>query len=143
MDEYRILIVDDEQEFAALLSERLTARGLRVETAESGEAAIEMVHGGHFDVVVLDMVMPGLDGIETLRRLREREPDLQVILLTGHATVEKGVDAMKLGAADFLEKPAELSELIEKIREAHSRKLVLIEKRNAKRIEDILKSKGW
>ena len=143
MDEHRILIVDDEDEFASLLSERLSARGLRVETADTGPAAIEKVKGGHFDVVVLDMVMPGMDGIETLQRLREHEPDVQVILLTGHATVEKGVNAMKLGAADFLEKPAELNDLLEKIREAHSRKLLLIEKQNSKKIDDILKSKGW
>ena len=143
MDEHRILIVDDEEEFASLLSERLSARGLRVETADCGQAAIEKVRGGNFDVVVLDMVMPGMDGIETLQRLREQEPDLQVILLTGHATVEKGVNAMKLGAADFLEKPAELNDLLDKIREAHSRKLLLIEKESSKKIDDILKSKGW
>jgi DNA-binding NtrC family response regulator len=143
MDEHRILIVDDEDEFASLLSERLSARGLRVETADSGPAAIEKVKSGNYDVVVLDMVMPGMDGIETLQLLREHEPDLQVILLTGHATVEKGVNAMKLGAADFLEKPAELSDLLEKIREAHSRKLLLIEKQASEKIDDILKSKGW
>lgn len=143
MDEHRILIVDDEPEYASLLSERLSARGLKVEIADSGQAAIEKVPGGNFDVVVLDMVMPDMDGIETLKRLREQEPELQVILLTGHATVEKGVNAMKLGAADFLEKPAELNDLLLKIREAHSRKLLLIEKRNAKKIDDILKSHGW
>ncbi len=143
MDDHRILIVDDEEEFTSLLSERLTARGLRVETAASGAGAIEQVAAGNFDVVVLDMVMPGMDGIETLQHLREHDSDLQVILLTGHATVEKGVHAMKLGAADFLEKPAELNELLGKIREAYSRKLILIEERNTKKIDDILKSKGW
>ncbi len=143
MDEHRILIVDDEDEFASLLSERLSARGLRVDTANSGPAAIEKVKSDSFDVVVLDMVMPGMDGIETLKGLRDQAPDLQVILLTGHATVEKGVSAMKLGAADFLEKPAELEELLVKIREARSRKMLLIEKKSRRKIDDILGSKGW
>jgi DNA-binding NtrC family response regulator len=143
MSEHRILLVDDEDEFASILSERLTARGIHVETVTNGEAAVEKVRAADFDVVVLDMVMPGMDGIETLKLLREKRPDLQVILLTGHATVEKGVNAMKLGAADFLEKPAEISDLLAKIEEAHSRKMLLIERRNRKKIDDILKSKGW
>lgn len=143
MDGERILLVDDEDEFAQLLSERLESRGLRVDTAGNGVEALDKVKKGAFDVVVLDMVMPVMDGIETLKRLREEQPDLQIILLTGHATVEKGVQAIKLGAADFLEKPADIEELMEKIRTAKVKKTLLVEKRMKGAIDDILGSKSW
>jgi DNA-binding NtrC family response regulator len=143
MGDDRILLVDDEDEFARILSERLAARGLRVDVAESGPAALEKVRAQRFDVVVLDMVMPIMDGMETLRRLKEENPDLQVILLTGYATVEKGVQAIQMGAADFLEKPADIDRLMEKIRAAKVTKTLLVEKRTRERIEGILKEKGW
>jgi DNA-binding NtrC family response regulator len=143
MDSERILLVDDEDDFAQLLSERLESRGLRVDTAGNGLEALEKVKKGDFDVVVLDMVMPVMDGIETLERLREERPELQIILLTGHATVEKGVQAIKLGAADFLEKPADIDALMEKIRTAKVKKTLLVEKRMKGAIDDILGSKSW
>jgi DNA-binding NtrC family response regulator len=143
MNGERILLVDDEDEFAQLLSERLAARGLRVDTAGNGMEALEKVKEGGFDVVVLDMVMPVMDGIETLERLRAEHPELQIILLTGHATVEKGVQAIKLGAADFLEKPADIETLMEKIRTAKVKKTLLVEKRMKGAIDDILGSKSW
>ncbi|MCU0727208.1 MAG: response regulator [Planctomycetes bacterium] len=143
MNGERILLVDDEDEFAQLLSERLESRGLRVDTAGNGLEALDKVKKGDFDVVVLDMVMPVMDGIETLERLREERPELQIILLTGHATVEKGVQAIKLGAADFLEKPADIDALMEKIRTAKVKKTLLVEKRMKGTIDDILGSKSW
>lgn len=143
MGDDRILLVDDEDDFTRILSERLAARGLRVDTADSGPAALEMVRAHGFDVVVLDMVMPVMDGMETLKKLKEENPELQVILLTGHATVEKGVKAIQMGAADFLEKPADIDRLMEKIRDAKVKKTLLVEKRWRDRIQDILKEKGW
>lgn len=143
MSDDRILIVDDEDEFTRILSERLAARGLTVDVADSGAAALEKVRARSFDVVVLDMVMPVMDGMETLKKLREENPELQVILLTGHATVEKGVKAIQMGAADFLEKPADIDRLMEKIRDAKVKKTLLVEKRWRDRIGDILKEKGW
>jgi DNA-binding NtrC family response regulator len=139
----RVLLVDDEEDFVESLAKRLDRRGLRVETSSSGEQALEMVRRRSFDVIVLDLAMPGLDGIATLERLKQLDPDLQVILLTGHATVPKSVEAMKLGAADLLEKPADFAELLTKIREAGAKKAVLVEKRRADEVAEILMTRGW
>jgi DNA-binding NtrC family response regulator len=139
----RILLVDDEKDFIETLSERMEVRGMAVVTADNGYDAIEKTKKESFDAVILDLQMPGLNGIETLRRLLEIDPNLQVIMLTGHATLQKGVEAVKLGAADFLEKPAELSVLIDRIKEAKVKRMVLVEKENEEKIRAILKSKGW
>jgi DNA-binding NtrC family response regulator len=139
----KVLLVDDEKEFTSVLSERMESRGLKVATADSGPAAIAKAETEHFDAIILDLKMPGMDGIETLKRLRTINPDLQIIMLTGYATVKKGVEAMKLGAVEFLEKPADIKELMEKIREARTRRLVLVEKQTEERIRDILESRGW
>jgi DNA-binding NtrC family response regulator len=139
----RILLVDDEEDFVESLAKRLDRRGLKVETSSSGEEALDKVRERDFDVIVLDLAMPGLDGIATLKRLKQVDPDLQVILLTGHATVPKSVEAIKLGAIDLLEKPADFSELLEKIRVAGGKKAVLVEKRREEEISQILKTRGW
>ena len=139
----RVLLVDDEESFVEFLGKRLRARGLEVETSGSGEEALERVQSHEFDAIVLDLAMPGMDGIETLKRLKEIDPDLQIILLTGHGTIEKGVQATKLGAVDFLQKPADLQDLLDHIREAGARKMVLLERRAAEQIADIIKEKGW
>ncbi|MBI5489395.1 MAG: response regulator [Deltaproteobacteria bacterium] len=139
----RVLLVDDEEEFTRALAERMEARGLRVETAADGEAAVARAAARSFDAIVLDLSMPGLSGIETLRRLRESSPEVQVILLTGHATVQTGVEAMRLGALDFVEKPADLEQLLERIGEASARKAILVERRAAEEIKEILAKKPW
>jgi DNA-binding NtrC family response regulator len=139
----KVLLVDDEEEFTHILSERMKARGLTVVTAQNGRAALEKTKEESFDAIILDMLMPEMGGIETLKRLLEISPDLQIIILTGHATVEKGVEAVKLGAMDFLEKPADIDKLMAKIKEAKAEKMVLVEKRSEAKIKKILKSKGW
>jgi len=98
----KILIVDDEQDFLNIISDRLTARDMNVSTASSAKDAIKKIDEESFDAVVLDLQMPEMDGLETLKIIKEKNPDLQVILLTGHATVEKGIEEMKLGAMDLL-----------------------------------------
>ncbi len=143
MDDTRILIIDDEKDLLDALSARLRARGNSVDVAESGEEALEMVEHENYDAVVLDLAMPGIDGLETLKRIREINSDLQVVLLTGHATVQKGVEAIKLGAVDLLEKPTDFDVLLAKIVEASSRKAALSERRVEQSIKDILKKKGW
>lgn len=143
MDGDRVLLVDDEEEFVHALTKRLTARGLNVDSAGNGEAAIEKVKQSDFDVIVLDLAMPGIDGLETLNRLREIDADLQVVFLTGHGTVKSGVEAMKEGAADFLEKPAEFPDLLAKIREASARRAELVEQRRKEQVDDILRGRGW
>jgi DNA-binding NtrC family response regulator len=143
MDRTKVLIVDDEVDFSSALSERMTSRGLTVETVSNGAEALKKVDSGDYDAIVLDLVMPGMDGIETLKRIRAKKPELQIILLTGHGSIQKGVESVKLGALDFLEKPAELSVLMEKIHQAKANKMVLVEKKLEDSIQDILKRKAW
>jgi DNA-binding NtrC family response regulator len=143
MSRSRVLLIDDEEEFTAALAERLEVRGMSVETATSGESALDKVSKRDFDAVLLDLAMPGWDGIETLKRLKKERPDLQVVLLTGRATVEKGVQAMKAGALDLVEKPAEFQELLAKIEDASARKAMLVEAKLESELDDILRKKGW
>jgi DNA-binding NtrC family response regulator len=139
----KVLLVDDEKDFLTVMSERMTARGMEVSTADSAQAALQEVVSGAYDAIVLDLKMPGMDGIETLKAIKARNPTLQVILLTGHATLEKGVEAMKLGAMDFVEKPADLNVLTEKIKNAQARKMVLVAKQTEQKLKSILTAKGW
>ena len=141
--EGRVLIVDDEADFVEALSARLETRGLTVETAGTGVEAIEHVKVRRFHAIILDLAMPGMDGIETLRVLRDLSPDVQVILLTGHGTLQKTVEAMKLGAMDFLEKPVELDVLLGRIREAKTNTDEASEKQAQDLIGEILLAKGW
>jgi DNA-binding NtrC family response regulator len=143
MTEDRVLLVDDEEEFVLALSKRLKARGLDVVIAESGEKAVEIVTDHKFDAIVLDLAMPGMDGIETLKRLLEIDRDAQVILLTGHGTVPAATEAMKIGAADFLEKPCDFQDLMAKLREAIRNRLRSIARHSEEEIADILRKKGW
>jgi DNA-binding NtrC family response regulator len=138
----RILLVDDETDFLDVMSERLAARGIDVATSASAEDAIERIGNELFDAVILDLQMPGMDGLEALKQMKKRRPELQVILLTGHATVEKGVEAIKLGAMDLVEKPADLESLREKIKKAKQKKMLIVEKANEEKIMDALKRYG-
>ena len=94
----RVLLVDDEKEFTDVLSQRMEARGLHVDVAATGLDALAKVEEKNYDAIILDLLMPGIDGIETCKRMLKANPDLQIILLSGHATVEKGVKAVKTGA---------------------------------------------
>jgi len=139
----KVLLVDDEEEFVETLAERMRTRGMEVATTTSGSEALDRVDAEDFDVVVLDLKMPGIDGLEALKRIKRRRPDIQVVLLTGYATVEKGVEAIKEGALEFLEKPIDLKALTEAIHRAKATKMVLVEKETEERIKDILEHKGW
>ncbi len=139
----KILLVDDEKDFLDVMSERIEARGMDVTTADSAEKALKDVESGGFDAIILDLMMPGMDGLETLKAIKKKNPDLQVILLTGHATIEKGIEAMKLGAMDFLEKPADLDKLTEIIKKAQARKMVIIERKMEEKMKQIIGTKGW
>lgn len=139
----KILLVDDEADFLEALSERMRTRGMDVTTSASAQEALEAVEKGAFDAVVLDLMMPGMDGLDALRILKDKDPKLQVILLTGHATVEKGVEAMKRGALDLLEKPASIETLTRKIKEASAQRMLLVSEESEEKIKDILSKKGW
>ncbi|HDS01200.1 MAG TPA: response regulator [candidate division Zixibacteria bacterium] len=143
MAETKVLLIDDEVEFTRTLSERLESRGLKVDSANSGEEALKKIDEVTYDAIFLDLAMPGMDGIETLKNLLAEKPDLQVILLTGHASIDKSVEAVKLGAKDFLEKPANIDKLMAKIKEAETDRMLIVEKRSEDEIKKILKSKGW
>lgn len=142
MAQATVLIVDDEKDFLETISERLTNRGFLVDAADNGLEALDKLDAKNFDAIVLDMMMPEMDGIETLKHIRTRHPEMQVILLTGHATLQKGVEAVKLGAMDFLEKPAEIDALIAKIKEAKSNRLLLVEKQREKAVQEVLVKYG-
>jgi DNA-binding NtrC family response regulator len=139
----KVLLVDDEKDFLEVLAERMAARGIEVTTATSAAEALLLVEAESFDAIIVDLMMPDMDGIETLKRLKIENPDSQVILLTGHATVEKGIQAMKLGAVDFLEKPADLSVLTQKIKKAHAQKMMVVQKRIEEKVKKIMGVKGW
>ena len=143
MPNAKVLLVDDEVEFTATLAERLESRGLDVDVSADGLSAIERTRKRTYDAIVLDLAMPGIDGVETLKRLLAENPDLQVILLTGHATVDKGVEAMRSGAAEVLEKPADLQALLEKIETAQTQRVLLSERRLEDTMTDILRRRGW
>ena len=138
-----VLLVDDEEQFLQVLSERLTNSGLRVSSVTSGEEAVALVENKNFDAVVVDLAMPGIDGIETTKKIKEKRPDLEIIILTGHATVKAGIEAMKLGAEDFLEKPVDLNILLERIREAKQKRMRIQEKKSQNEMDQILKTKTW
>lgn len=139
----RVLLVDDEEEFVETLAERLEVRGLDVATALSGAEALERIQEREIDLVILDVQMPGLDGVEALRQIKQRKPLIEVIMLTGHGTVQTAIDGMKLGAFDFLLKPTETEELVEKIRRAYSRKAEQDRRIQEAEISEIVKRRGW
>lgn len=123
MHDPRVLIVDDEPDFVEMLLKRLRRRGgLEVTGANDALAALEHLKAHEMDVVVLDVKMPGMDGMEALRRFKLEFPLMEVIMLTGHATVENAIDGMRQGAFDYLMKPCDLDTLLEKVRAAATRK---------------------
>lgn len=122
MEEFKVLVVDDEKEFLETIIKRLQKRNLSVEGVESGEEALEKISAGNFDVVLLDVKMPGMDGVATLREIKRLKPLTEVVMLTGHASVESGIEGMKLGAFDYLMKPMELEQLFEKLKDAYEKK---------------------
>lgn len=139
----KILLVDDEKDFVETLAERMRTRGMNVSTNTSAKDVLDNVDIESFDAIVLDLQMPDMDGIEALKLIRAKNPNLQVILLTGHATVEKGIEAMKLGALDLLEKPTDIETLTEKIKKASTKKMMLVQEETADKIKDIIGGKGW
>ena len=118
----KVLIVDDEKDFVEMFSLRLQEMGERVFTAYSGKECLDILERETIDVIVLDIKMPGMDGIETLREIKKRHPIVEVILLTGHGAIDTAVTGMKLGAYDYLLKPADAKEMTKKLEGARKRK---------------------
>jgi DNA-binding response OmpR family regulator len=128
MKKLKLLLVDDEQEFVETLAHRLKMRDLEAAVVLNGEEALSTVEQEEPDVVVLDLKMPGIDGIEVLRRVREAYPNVQVIILTGHGSEKDEEAARSLGAFDYLNKPADLDTLVGRIRNAFKNKLRILER---------------
>ncbi len=114
----KVLIVDDEKEFLDILAERIRARGIDVSLATSAEDALNLIEKESYDAVIMDYMMPALDGFKALKLMKAKRPDVQIILLTGNVPDEKYIEAKALGALDVIEKPPDLKELIQKIKKA-------------------------
>ncbi len=128
MEPISVLIVDDEVEFLETLVKRLRKRKLEVNGVTSGEAALELLNTSPADVVVLDVKMPGMSGLETLREIKKKHKLVEVIMLTGHASVEAAIEGMGFGAFDYLMKPTQIDELVYKVQDAY-KKVKLAEKK--------------
>jgi two-component system, OmpR family, response regulator VicR len=138
-----ILLVDDEVPFVETMTKRLSKRDLKIITAFSGEEALERLNNNrNTDVVILDVKMPGMNGIETLAKIRNQFPLTEVIMLTGHATVESAIEGMKLGAFDYLMKPCEIEQLMAKVQEAAKKKREHEEKIREARVREALSVHG-
>jgi DNA-binding NtrC family response regulator len=118
----KVLVIDDEEDFLETIVKRLLLRGIDATGVDSGKEALRVLQEQSFDVVILDVRMPGMDGIETLRELKKRTPLTEVIMLTGHGSVESGIQGMQLGAFDYVIKPADFEELVQKVSQAAERK---------------------
>ncbi len=139
----RVLLVDDEEQFVEVLSQRLMTRDFEVLTSFSGDEALSVLEKTDIDVVVLDVMMPGRDGISTLKEFKRIKPLTEIIMLTGNTTVDTAIAGMKLGAFDYLLKPTDTSVLVEKITRAHLRKKEQEDRIRNAEVERIIKTKGY
>ncbi len=128
MEKCRVLLVDDERDFLEVLTRRLGKRDVNVVGVTSGEEALQYLQAKPIDVAVLDVKMPGMDGLTALREIKKLNPLIEVIMLTGHASLEVALEGMRSGAFDYLMKPAEIDELLYKIQDAHRAKTIQEEK---------------
>jgi len=143
MDLFRVLVVDDEKDFLETLVNRLKKRNVDAVGVLSGEAAVDEMKKQLFDVAILDVKMPGgMDGIETLREMKKIQPICEVILLTGHASVETSIEGMKLGAFDYLLKPIKIEELLVKLAQAFEKKDSHDQKIRSARIKELIRFPG-
>ena len=138
----RVLLVDDEEEFLEIMAERMRNRGMEVVAVTSAKEALEKIEKELFDAIILDFMMPGMNGLETIKAIKKKKPQLQVILLSGQATLSKGIEAMKLGALDVVEKPADMELLVAKIKKAGSKTALIVDKQTQENVEEMLKRFG-
>jgi len=133
----KLLIVDDEEDFLNSIAERLGMRDFDIMTASEGTQAVKLAKKGMFDLALLDLRMPGMDGMELLGILKKKHKFLEVIMLTGHSAIESAVEATKLGAYSYLEKPCEIERLIEELKNAYESRLRKKFEHDKKRMEEI------
>ncbi len=130
MEKFRVLVIDDEVDFVETIVKRLRDRGLEAEGALSGPEGLQLLDNKEFDVIILDVKMPKMNGIETLREIKKKSPLVEVIMLTGHGSVESGIQGLQLGAFNFVMKPVPLNELLKQMTQAYERKLIEEERVN-------------
>jgi DNA-binding NtrC family response regulator len=123
MEKIKVLLVDDEEDFVKSLAERIKIRKLGPEVALNGEEALQIVRDEVPDVMVLDLKMPGIDGMEVLRRVKKAYPSVEVIILTGHGSEKDEKDARHLGAFDYLQKPVDIDHLVQFIKRAYRKRI--------------------
>lgn len=133
----KLLIVDDEVKFLQSISERLKLKDFDVTTASDGRQAVKVAKRGKFDVAILDLKMPDMDGTEVMTILKKRHKFLQILILTGHASIDSAVECTKLGAFNYIEKPYDFEKLIEAIKEAYKARLKRKFEHDKKRMEEI------
>ena len=138
MNDIQLLLVDDEERFLETTKKIMAKRGVEALTATNGLDALTVLNSRRVDVVILDVKMPGLDGVEVLRKIKQEQPLVQVIMLTGHASVESAIEGLKLGAFDYLMKPCDISVLLEMAAQAYAKKQTMEEKIRQARIEKII-----
>jgi len=124
MEAFNVMLVDDEVEFLETLVKRMKKRNVNVTGVKSGEEALKLMDQNPVDVVVLDVRMPGIDGIETLREIKKKYPLVEVIMLTGHASMEVAIEGMEIGAFDYLMKPMDIDDLLYKLQDAYKKKSI-------------------
>lgn len=143
MSKISVMLVDDETDFIETMSKRLQRRGLKMLTATDGQEALESVNKNRYlDVMILDVKMPGMNGIEVLKEMKKQYPLIEVIMLTGHATIESAIEGMKIGAFDYLMKPCDIEQLIPKVHEAAAKKQAQEEKIEKARMEKVMSTRG-
>ncbi len=140
MEKLKLMIVDDEERFLSTTEKLLQKKGVDVVTASSGAEALEKLRAHSVHVVILDVKMPGMDGVATLREIKRQFPMVEVIMLTGHATVESAVEGLKTGAVDYLMKPADLDQILEKANDAFTRRIGIEEKIRVARMRGLMKT---
>ena len=138
MSNMNLLLVDDEERFLETTKMLLEKNNVKTFTATNGLDALKILNDQHIDVVILDVKMPNIDGVEVLRRIKQKHPLVEVIMLTGHASVESAVEGLKLGAFDYVIKPSEITTLIEKANKAYDKKQDMEGERRKSKIEKII-----
>jgi two-component system NtrC family response regulator len=136
----RVLLIDDEEMLLEYMSKRLLKKGFTVKCAFSGEEAVKTAQQAHFDVAVVDLKMPGMDGVETQKRLHEIQPFLQCIVLTGHGSIDSALESGQQDAFRYLLKPLEYDTLVTSIHEAYERKVQLVNEKFQEEVEEIHRS---
>ena len=139
----RILVIDDEENMRHMLSAILTRAGYDAEAAADGEQGLAMLQSDAFDCVLCDIRMPKMDGMTFLKAATAMDAGLTIIMMSAYGTIDRAIEAMKLGAVDFLEKPADMNQLTKKIKKAHAHKMMVVEKQIEEKMKKIMGLKGW